>query len=71
MEVNLNPQFYPGKRLLLDSDLLTIRYVGSVPGTEGLWLGVEWDDATKGRHSGEHNGVRYFHCEWRIQVLYN
>jgi dynactin complex subunit len=23
---------------------------------------VEWDDPTRGKHSGEHNGVRYFAC---------
>ena len=28
----------------------------------GLWLGVEWDDPSRGKHSGEHNGVQYFTC---------
>lgn len=39
----------------------TILYVGPVAGTKsGDWLGIEWDDASKGRHDGEHKGRRYF-----------
>lgn len=39
----------------------TILFVGPVAGTKsGDWLGIEWDDASKGRHDGEHKGRRYF-----------
>lgn len=51
-----------GQRRSFDGQLCTIRYVGSVHGTSGDWLGVEWDDPTRGKHSGEHKGVRYFTC---------
>lgn len=51
-----------GHRRSYNGDLCTIRYVGPVSGTAGEWLGVEWDDPTRGKHSGEHNGVRYFTC---------
>jgi len=27
-----------------------------------MWVGVEWDDLSRGRHSGEHEGVQYFTC---------
>ncbi|KAN0077124.1 hypothetical protein V8E55_010979 [Tylopilus felleus] len=40
----------------------TIRYIGQVAGTDGLWYGVEWDDPTRGRHDGVKNGKRYFNC---------
>ncbi|SCZ96081.1 BZ3500_MvSof-1268-A1-R1_Chr8-1g09991 [Microbotryum saponariae] len=42
----------------------TIRYVGSIPPTAGEWLGIEWDDPTRGKHDGVHDktGVRYFEC---------
>lgn len=40
----------------------TVRYVGEVPSTRGIWLGVEWDDAGRGKHDGTHDGVRYFAC---------
>ncbi|GAA5968895.1 hypothetical protein JCM11641_000770 [Rhodosporidiobolus odoratus] len=40
----------------------TILYEGPVPPTKGLWYGIEWDDSTRGKHSGIHDktGVRYF-----------
>ena len=38
----------------------TVRFVGAVEGTAGPWVGVEWDDAARGRHDGSHGGVRYF-----------
>ncbi|SCV67226.1 BQ2448_5872 [Microbotryum intermedium] len=42
----------------------TIRYVGSIPPTAGEWLGIEWDDPTRGKHDGVYDktGVRYFEC---------
>lgn len=50
------------QRRSYDGNLCTTRYVGSVEGTAGDWLGVEWDNPTRGKHSGEHKGVRYFTC---------
>ncbi|KAF3389610.1 Tubulin-specific chaperone E [Penicillium rolfsii] len=52
-----------GQRRSYGGQLCTIRYVGGVEGTAGDWLGVEWDDPTRGKHSGEHKGVRYFTCK--------
>ncbi|KAJ5597693.1 hypothetical protein N7537_007777 [Penicillium hordei] len=52
-----------GQRRSFDGHLSTIRYVGTVQGTTGDWLGVEWDDASRGKHSGEHKGIRYFSCQ--------
>lgn len=40
----------------------TVRYVGPVLTTEGDWLGIEWDDASRGKHDGSHKGRRYFNC---------
>ncbi|EPE08919.1 tubulin-specific chaperone e [Ophiostoma piceae UAMH 11346] len=53
-----------GQRLSYDGALCTVRYVGEVAGTAsgGTWLGVEWDDPTRGKHDGVHKGVRYFSC---------
>ena len=55
-------EIYIGKRLSFDGHLCTVRYRGSIQGTKGEWLGVEWDDPTRGKHSGEHQGTRYFTC---------
>lgn len=38
----------------------TIKYVGSVDGHPSIWLGVEWDDPSRGKHDGSVSGVRYF-----------
>ncbi|KAF2447974.1 tubulin-specific chaperone-like protein E [Karstenula rhodostoma CBS 690.94] len=55
-------EFYIGKRLSYDNQLCTVRYIGEVKGTKGEWLGVEWDDSIRGKHSGEHGGIKYFEC---------
>jgi len=40
----------------------TVRYVGPVEGQEGQWAGLEWDDATRGKHDGTVGGKSYFRC---------
>ena len=45
-----------------DGARAVVRYVGAVEGTEGEWIGVEWDDPTRGKHDGSHGGKRYFEC---------
>ena len=42
-------------------DRATVRFVGPVGSTPGLWVGVEWDDPERrGKHDGRHEGVHYF-----------
>ncbi|KAJ4420064.1 hypothetical protein N0V82_004636 [Gnomoniopsis sp. IMI 355080] len=57
-----NNTFKIGQRLSYDGALCTVRYVGQVTGTAGDWLGVEWDDPSRGKHDGSHKGTRYFIC---------
>ncbi|KAK4463126.1 hypothetical protein QBC42DRAFT_199720 [Cladorrhinum samala] len=52
-----------GQRRSYDGALCTVRYIGEVAGTTGSWLGVEWDDPSRGKHDGQHKGVRYFSCK--------
>ena len=52
--------FHIGQRLSYSGSLCTVRYIGPVAGTEGEWLGVEWDNVSRGKHSGQHGGKRYF-----------
>ena len=40
----------------------TVRYVGEVDGHKGVWVGIEWDNPSRGRHDGEVQGKRYFRC---------
>jgi hypothetical protein len=65
----MSVEFYVGRRLSYDSRLCTVRYKGEVQGTKGEWLGVEWDDPTRGKHAGEHQGVKYFDCKHGIFSL--
>jgi len=55
--------FHLGQRLSYAGERCTVRYIGDVAGTKGDWLGVEWDDASRGKHAGIHSGVRYFECK--------
>ncbi|XP_031732452.1 tubulin-specific chaperone E [Anarrhichthys ocellatus] len=56
------PEDLVSRRVSCDGERATVRYVGPVPPTEGLWLGVEWDNPERGKHDGSHEGVQYFTC---------
>ncbi|KAI8333376.1 hypothetical protein BC941DRAFT_434548 [Chlamydoabsidia padenii] len=51
-----------GTRIQVDEDRATVRYIGEVANSTGQWLGVEWDNDTRGKHDGSHKGIRYFSC---------
>jgi dynactin complex subunit len=51
-----------GARIALNSHIGIVRFVGQVDNTTGTWIGVEWDDPTRGKHDGYKNGKRYFSC---------
>ncbi|XP_008303746.1 tubulin-specific chaperone E [Stegastes partitus] len=56
------PEDAVGRRVSCGEERATVRYVGPVPPTTGLWLGVEWDNPERGKHNGSHEGVSYFTC---------
>ncbi|GJJ13107.1 hypothetical protein Clacol_007357 [Clathrus columnatus] len=45
-----------GTRLSYGSNIGTVRFVGEVGGSKGTWIGVEWDDPKRGKHSGNKDG---------------
>nr|XP_056708341.1 tubulin-specific chaperone E [Euleptes europaea] len=51
-----------GRRILCNGEYGTVLYVGNVPPTAGIWLGIEWDNHQRGKHNGTHEGVQYFKC---------
>ncbi|XP_032071278.1 tubulin-specific chaperone E isoform X1 [Thamnophis elegans] len=51
-----------GRRILCNGEYGTVLYVGNVPPTTGIWLGVEWDYHERGKHNGSHEGIQYFEC---------
>lgn len=42
----------------------TVRFVGELENQPGSWVGVEWDDPSRGKHDGSHNGVSYFQTRY-------
>ncbi|KAL8800010.1 MAG: hypothetical protein Q9200_007377 [Gallowayella weberi] len=55
-------EFYVGRRLSYDGSLCTVKWQGEIEGLRGQWLGVEWDDPSRGKHDGRRGGKRYFDC---------
>lgn len=55
-------EVYVGQRRSYSGALCTVRYQGSLPSLKGEWLGVEWDDPTRGKHDGSHEGHQIFQC---------
>jgi tubulin-specific chaperone E len=51
-----------GTRISVAGSLGTIKFAGNVDNTKGAWLGVEWDDPSRGKHSGAKDGKQYFEC---------
>ncbi|XP_059471102.1 tubulin-specific chaperone E-like [Neocloeon triangulifer] len=50
-----------GRRVECDGHRGTVRYDGEIEGAgAGRWLGVEWDDPSRGKHDGVHQGRKYF-----------
>lgn len=52
-----------GARLIVDKCKATVRYVGAIDDQQGTWVGLEWDDISRGRHDGIVGGRRYFACK--------
>lgn len=52
-----------GARIQIGKDRATVLYVGEIEGTKGEWLGIEWDDPTRGKHDGLFQDTRYFNCQ--------
>lgn len=54
------PSVVIGSRVEHDGHRGTVMWVGEVPPAKGTWYGVDWDDSSRGKHDGSHNGVKYF-----------
>ncbi|BES88513.1 CAP-Gly domain [Nesidiocoris tenuis] len=53
-----------GQRIQVGDSRGTVMYVGPVPPTKGIWLGIDWDDPSRGKHDGVYDGQRYFQARY-------
>ncbi|MGH0128787.1 UNVERIFIED_CONTAM: hypothetical protein FKN15_046599 [Acipenser sinensis] len=49
-----------GRQIICDGEKGTLLFIGNVPPTAGLWLGVEWDNPERCKHDGSNEGIQYF-----------
>lgn len=49
-----------GQRVECMGSYGTLKYIGEVPPTKGIWLGVDWDEPYRGKHNGTFEGKFYF-----------
>lgn len=54
------PDFTVGSRIECCGDFGTVKYIGPVEGYPGVWLGVDWESAERGKHDGTVKGIQYF-----------
>ncbi|KAL0577802.1 hypothetical protein V5O48_004169 [Marasmius crinis-equi] len=53
-----------GDRISYQGNLATVKFIGAVEKSTGTWLGIEWDDPSRGKHDGVKDGKRYFDCRF-------
>lgn len=51
-----------GSRIEVRGSRGTVRYIGKLHEREEQWVGVEWDEKSRGKHSGSYHGRQYFNC---------
>lgn len=51
-----------GQRVSLAGFHGTIRYIGSLGDSIDVWIGLEWDDPSRGKHSGTFKNEKIFSC---------
>ncbi|KAJ3889458.1 hypothetical protein GG344DRAFT_51574 [Lentinula edodes] len=51
-----------GDRISYSGHLGTVKFIGEVENTTGIWLGIEWDNPDRGKHDGVKDDKRYFSC---------
>ncbi|CAL1290073.1 unnamed protein product [Larinioides sclopetarius] len=49
-----------GCRIHCEGEYGTVLYVGPISGIDGTWYGIEWDNPSRGKHSGSYKDVTYF-----------
>lgn len=56
-------ELFLNRRVEINEHTGTIRYVGKLKHSKkdnDIWIGIEWDDETRGKHNGTIEGIEYF-----------
>ncbi|CAG0887984.1 unnamed protein product [Darwinula stevensoni] len=59
-DINQETEVQVGYRVQCADFFGIVKYIGPVEGMHGMWIGVEWDDPSRGKHDGSYCGTRYF-----------
>lgn len=60
---------FVGRRIEYQNDIGTVKYYGPLKhdaekqDPNQIWLGIQWDNPTRGRHNGTVQGYQYFVCD--------
>lgn len=54
----MSKEFSVGQRIIVEKWKATVRYIGEVHGQKDIWVGLEWDDKSRGKHDGSTGGSR-------------
>ena len=49
-----------GKRVECNGEYGIVKYLGTLSGYQGQWLGIDWDNEERGKHDGSVNGQKLF-----------
>jgi hypothetical protein len=62
--LNENHSEYIHRKIELNGYVGVVKYCGKLKHKEDndIWLGIEWEDVTRGKHNGTVEGVEYFSC---------
>ena len=55
-----------GSRVDVNGHKGKLKYIGTVQGYNGEWIGIDWDDPMRGKHNGTVNGVKYFEARYSL-----
>lgn len=56
------------RKIEIKNNIGSIRYIGPLLHKEDsdIWIGIEWDDTSRGKHNGSVDNIQYFTCKGNL-----